>query len=222
MLRKISVVITTTWAAEIAQLLVGEGLQRRRVEDAAAMGQGAVDGVFTHQRLAAAGGGADHHRMALVERIDRLQLETIEREGEQLPEGRHGAGGVLLGHGPILWAGGPGAGARAGRGRRAARPGGACRERDSRLRGSHGRGPAGIKPGHAAAVPRSDGRPAARTRPWLFALPCRDAYWEEVSQAAGLPEAMEPIQAMGGLGMRCGNPAGRSAELLRRSAEAHG
>ena len=91
--------------AEIAQLLIGEGLERRCVEHLAPMGQGPVNGVLAHQGLAGAGGGAHHHRMADVQGIDRLQLEGIEREGEELAQGRHGAGGGALGHGLILWGG---------------------------------------------------------------------------------------------------------------------
>ena len=44
------------------------------------MGQSAVDGVLTHQRLTGARGGAHHYRVALVERVDRLELEVVERE----------------------------------------------------------------------------------------------------------------------------------------------
>ena len=69
--------------AEITQLLVTESLERRCVEHLAPVGQGAVDGVFAHQRLATAGGGAHHHRVALVERVDRLELEVVEGEGEE-------------------------------------------------------------------------------------------------------------------------------------------
>jgi hypothetical protein len=106
----------TELVAEVAQLLVGEGLERRCVEHLAAMGQGAVDGVLTHQGLARAGGGAHHHGMALVQGVDRLVLKGIEREGEQLLQGRHRSdgGGVVRGgaagaggHGQILSA--PGA-----------------------------------------------------------------------------------------------------------------
>ena len=53
------------------------------------MGECPVNGIFSNQCFARARGGAHHHRMALVEGIDRLQLEGIEGEGEQLIEGRH-------------------------------------------------------------------------------------------------------------------------------------
>ena len=63
--------------AEIAQLLVGERLQRRGVKNLLAMGQGPVDGVFAHQGLARTSGRTHHNRMALLEGVDRLQLEII-------------------------------------------------------------------------------------------------------------------------------------------------
>ena len=87
-------VLVAELVAEIAQLLVGERLERRGVENLLAMSQGAVDRVFAHQRLAGAGGGAHHHGMALVEGVDGLELEAVEREGEQLIERRHRRGRI--------------------------------------------------------------------------------------------------------------------------------
>ena len=100
-------VLGTELVAEITQLLVGKGLERGGVKHLAPVGQGPVDGVLAHQGLAGAGGGAHHHRVADVQRIDRLQLEGIEREGEELAQGRHGAGGGALAHRLILWGGCP-------------------------------------------------------------------------------------------------------------------
>ncbi|CAI8169321.1 MAG: Uncharacterised protein [Synechococcus sp. CC9902] len=45
-------VLVSELLSEIPQLLVGEGLQRSCVEDLLAMGQGAINGVLTHERLA--------------------------------------------------------------------------------------------------------------------------------------------------------------------------
>jgi len=81
--------IGTELLAEIAQFLVGEGLQRRGVEHLLAVGQGPVDGVFAHKGFAGPRGSADHHRMPLVEGIDRLVLKGIERKRKELLKGRH-------------------------------------------------------------------------------------------------------------------------------------
>ena len=75
--------------AEVPQLLVREGLERRCVKDLLTVGQGAVNGVLTNQGLARAGGGTHHHGVALIQGLNRLQLKVIEAEGEQLLEGRH-------------------------------------------------------------------------------------------------------------------------------------
>jgi hypothetical protein len=70
--------------AKIAQLLVGERLQGGGVEHFSPVRQGALDGVLTHQRLAAARGGAHHHRVALVQRVNGLELEGVEGEGKYI------------------------------------------------------------------------------------------------------------------------------------------
>ena len=41
-----------------------------------------MDRIFPDQGLARASGGADHDGMPLVQSIDGLQLEVIEREGK--------------------------------------------------------------------------------------------------------------------------------------------
>jgi len=109
MLRKISVVITTTEASrihreitghqahplgaelltEIAQLLVRQRFERGCVKHLAPVGQGAMDGVLAHQGFARAGGGTHHDGVALVQGVDRLELEAVEREGKQSLQRRH-------------------------------------------------------------------------------------------------------------------------------------
>ena len=83
--------------AEIAQLLVGEGLERGGVKNLPPVGEGAVDGVLAHQGLAGAGGSAHHHRVALVEGVDlpvdRHRPRRVEQEDEvQRPAGQAGSG----------------------------------------------------------------------------------------------------------------------------------
>ena len=73
---------------EVAVLLVRERLERRRVEDLAAVGPGLVDGVLGHQRLARPGGRGDQHALAGVERVEREPLEAVEREAAPGFEGR--------------------------------------------------------------------------------------------------------------------------------------
>ncbi len=68
--------------AEIPKLLVGEGLEGRGVKDLLTMVQGTMNRVFTHQGLARTRGGTHHHRVALVEGVDRFELEGVEGEGE--------------------------------------------------------------------------------------------------------------------------------------------
>ena len=68
---------------KIPQLLVGEGLEGGCVEDLLTMGQGPIDRVLPHQGFTGSRGGTHHHRMPLIEGIDRLQLESIQREGEE-------------------------------------------------------------------------------------------------------------------------------------------
>ena len=67
---------------ELAVLLVGQGLERRRVEGLAAGRQGPVHGVVGHQGLARAGRGGHQHRVARVEGVEGLVLEVVEGEGQ--------------------------------------------------------------------------------------------------------------------------------------------
>ncbi len=72
------------------------------------MGDGPVNGVFTHEGLAGSCRSAHHNGMPLIEGINRLQLEVIQREGKELRRIRrsHTGGlcslGVLILHGGIL------------------------------------------------------------------------------------------------------------------------
>src|SRR5206468_3135337 len=68
-------------AAEVRVLLVGEGLERRGVRDAAAAGEGSVDGELRHQRLAGAGGRGDDDGLVVADGADGVELEGIQGEG---------------------------------------------------------------------------------------------------------------------------------------------
>ena len=48
------------------------------------MGEGPMDGVLPHQGLAGSRRCTDHHRVALIQRINRLQLEVIQWERKDL------------------------------------------------------------------------------------------------------------------------------------------
>ena len=58
---------------ELPVLLVGQGLERRRVEGFAPLGEGASDRVLGDQRLARSGGGRDEYRPPGVERVEAWQ-----------------------------------------------------------------------------------------------------------------------------------------------------
>ena len=73
-------VLVTELLSEISQLLIGEGLQRSCVEDLLTMGQGAIDGVFAHQRLARTRGSADNNGMPVIQCCDGIQLKVIQRK----------------------------------------------------------------------------------------------------------------------------------------------
>ena len=75
--------------AEVPELLVRERLERRCVEDLLTVGESAVNRVLANQGFARAGGSTHHHRVALVQGLNRLELKVIEAEGKQLLEGRH-------------------------------------------------------------------------------------------------------------------------------------
>ena len=72
--------------AKIAQLLVGERLQRSGIKHPLAVGDRPVDGVFAYQGFAGAGGGAHHHRPIGIKSIYRLALKIVEGEGKELGE----------------------------------------------------------------------------------------------------------------------------------------
>ena len=66
---------------EVAVLLVGQRLDRGRVERPPALAQRPIDRVLGHDGLAAARGRADDHRTSGVEVFDRFDLESVESEG---------------------------------------------------------------------------------------------------------------------------------------------
>ena len=95
-------------AHEVVVLLVGEGLDRGRVERLAAGRQREVDRELPHDGLACAGGSRDQHAPAGLDRLAGPDLEVVEGElqgGEERPEvglgllGAPGCGGVPLGGG---------------------------------------------------------------------------------------------------------------------------
>ena len=73
-------VVLAVGGDELAVLLVGEGLERRRVEGLAPRRQGAVHGVGRHEGLARPRRCRDEHGLPAVERIEGLALEVVERE----------------------------------------------------------------------------------------------------------------------------------------------
>ena len=75
--------------AEVPELLVRERLERRCVEDLLTVGESAVNRVLANQGFTRAGGSTHHHRVALVQGLNRLELKVVEAEGKQLLEGRH-------------------------------------------------------------------------------------------------------------------------------------
>ena len=66
---------------EVAELLVGKGLQRCRVEGLAVEREGALHGVLGHDRLAGPRGRSHQHGLPGGQRPDRLLLEAVEGEG---------------------------------------------------------------------------------------------------------------------------------------------
>ena len=66
--------------AQIAIFLVGERLDRRRVDDAASPLKRFPDAELGDHGLAGAGWSRDHHGVAGEQRLDGLTLERIERE----------------------------------------------------------------------------------------------------------------------------------------------
>ncbi len=78
--------LVTVDGPQVAELLVGEGLDRRGVEDAARPLERLVDAELRDDGLAGASGGGDHDRLALEEGADGLALEFVQRERVHGPE----------------------------------------------------------------------------------------------------------------------------------------
>jgi hypothetical protein len=73
--------IVAVEAPEIAELLVGESLNRRGVEDPPGASEGIVDPELGDHGLAGTGRRRHHHRIAPQECADRFPLEVVERKG---------------------------------------------------------------------------------------------------------------------------------------------
>ena len=73
-------------SAQLVVLLVRERLQRRCVEGPLAALEYPTDRVVGHQRLAGPGGGAHEDVDVLVDRVDGLDLESVQAEGEAVDE----------------------------------------------------------------------------------------------------------------------------------------
>ena len=69
-------------AREVAELLVRERLERRRVGDAPPALERGLDRVLRHEGLARAGRRGDEHGLAGFEGADGVDLERVERERE--------------------------------------------------------------------------------------------------------------------------------------------
>ena len=73
--------------AEVAELLVGEGLDGCGVDHTPARFHGGLGRVFGHERLAAAGGRGNDERLPFVNGADRFFLERVEGETEVVHDG---------------------------------------------------------------------------------------------------------------------------------------
>ncbi len=62
---------------KVTELLVGQRLDRGGVERPTTLGEGPVNGVLGHEGLAGAGRSRHQDRLAVVDRLDRPQLELI-------------------------------------------------------------------------------------------------------------------------------------------------
>ena len=86
----------SVYPREVAELLVREGLHRGGVDDPPPLAHAAVEGVFGDERLSGARGRADEDGVALVEGVDRLDLEVVQQEAvvrerrSRVAVGRHG------------------------------------------------------------------------------------------------------------------------------------
>ena len=82
---------------EVAELLVRERLQRRRVEALAPVTDRAIDRVLPHHGLPGARRGRDQHRLPPVEGLHGRDLEIVQGERVPLGERPGGGHGVSLG-----------------------------------------------------------------------------------------------------------------------------
>ncbi len=87
---------------EVVELLVGERLQRRRVDDprmaaaqVAGCEQAAPHRVLGDQRLPTARRRGDEHTAGALQLLDRLALERVERERQRRLEGVDGGGDLV-------------------------------------------------------------------------------------------------------------------------------
>jgi hypothetical protein len=81
---------------EVAELLVGQRFERRGVEALPAERQRSLDRVLGDHGLARSRGRRDQHRAPRGERVDRVELEPVERERVAAREAPR------VGHGPSL------------------------------------------------------------------------------------------------------------------------
>jgi hypothetical protein len=81
---------------EVAELLVGEGLQGGGVEGLAARAQGQPDGELPHHRLAGPGGGGDQGALAAGQGQAAADLELVQLETVAVGELLDGRTGVLV------------------------------------------------------------------------------------------------------------------------------
>jgi hypothetical protein len=81
---------------EVAELLVAERLDGRRVDDALVPLERVLDGEVRDEGLPRAGGRRDEHGVALQDRADRLHLKGVELEAPEGPRtGALGTGGSV-------------------------------------------------------------------------------------------------------------------------------
>jgi len=72
---------------ELAQLLVGQRLERRRVKRTLACRQGSQDGRLRHQRLAAPRRRGHNHALPAQQALHRAALELVHFEGKGVLQG---------------------------------------------------------------------------------------------------------------------------------------
>jgi hypothetical protein len=80
-------VVGAELAAEVGELLIAERLQRRRVGEAAAVGERTMDGELGHQGLPRPRRRRDDDGLALIDRPDGAQLEIVQGERVMGQEG---------------------------------------------------------------------------------------------------------------------------------------